>query len=102
MIEIEGKQYELKYTTKRIDAIEAITNIPIMSVLSKNDGILSRAHLEIYLAFGLKEIGADSFADTAKAREMARALIETEGYGKCLGITLEAIDRDCGFFFLES
>lgn len=102
MIEIDGKQYELKYTTKRIDTIEAVTKIPVMSVLTQNNGILSRAHLETYIAFGLKEIGSDSFVDTGKAREMARALIETEGYGKCLGITIEAIDRDCGFFFLES
>lgn len=102
MIEINGKEYELKYTTKRIDTIELITKTPIMAVLTQSDGILSRAHLETYLALGLKEAGSDSFVDTGKAREMVQTLIDSEGYGKCLGMTLDAIQRDCPFFFLES
>lgn len=99
MFEIDGKTYVLKYSIKRVELIEAVAKMPMMAELYTHNGMLSVQALKTYFAYGLKEEGADAFVPTKKGMEMAEALIEKEGYMAVNGAVLEALGRDCPFFF---
>lgn len=101
MIEYGEKQYELKYNLKRVEMIENTTGMPTLAEMQKNRGILSITNLKTYFAFGLKETGSDSFVKPKKGMEIAEALIQSEGYVSVNGVVLEALERDCPFFFQE-
>ena len=101
MFEINGKSYVLKYNLKRVEMIENATGTPVMAEISKNNAMLSLTALKTYFAYGLKEEGADAFVPTKTGLTMAEALIQNEGYLKVGGEVLEALERDCPFFFRE-
>lgn len=101
MIEFDGKSYELKYSLKRIEMIEAATGTPIMAEINKHQAMLSLSALKIYFAYGLKEEGADAFVPPKEGMQKAEALIESEGYLAVCGSVLETLERDCPFFFRE-
>lgn len=100
--EFNEKEYELKYNSKRTDMIEAVTKTPLMTTLTQNGGTMTRIDLVNYMAYGIKESGADVFVNPKKGREIAEQLLESEGYAKCLGMVLETIQEDCGFFFQDA
>ena len=99
MIEYGGKNYVLKYNQKRIEMIEAVTNMPTMAELRRTHGYLSLASLKTYFAYGLKEEGSDSFVAPKNGIEICTQLIEDESYEKVCGLVLENLERDCPFFF---
>ena len=99
MIEYNNKNYILKYNIKRIEMIEQVTEMPTLAELRKTGGMLSLKSLKAYFAYGLKEDGADSFMPVKKGYEMCESLIEKDGYENVASTVLEAIERDCAFFF---
>lgn len=99
MFEINGKNYVLKYSIGRIEMIEKATGLSVLAELGKNQGMLGIASLKLYFAYGLKEEGAEVFVPTKKAAEMAEQLIQDEGYVRVCGLVVEALERDCPFFF---
>lgn len=99
MIEYDGKNYVLKYNQKRIEMIEAVTNMPTMAELRRTQGYLGLATLKTYFAYGLKEENSDSFVAPKKGIEICTDLIENESYEKVCGLVLENLERDCPFFF---
>lgn len=99
MIEVNGKNYILKYNIGRIEIIEGVTGVPALAELNRNAGMISIRSLKIYFAYGLKEEGSDVFVPTKKAMEIAETLILNEGYSKVCGLVVEALERDCPFFF---
>lgn len=101
MIEVNGKEYELKYNLKRIELIESVTGMPTMAELQRTRGMIGVTSLKAYFAYGLKEEGLDVFVAPKKGMEMCEQLIEAEGYMNVCGMVLEAMQRDCPFFFPE-
>ena len=99
MFEINGKNYVLKYNLKRVEMIENATGVPMMSDLYSHRSMMGLTALKTYFAYGLKEEGADAFVAPKKGMEMAEAMIENEGYLAVNGAVLEALERDCPFFF---
>lgn len=99
MIEYGGKNYVLKYNMKRIEMIESVTNMPTMADLRRTGGMLSLASLKAYIAYGIKEEGEDVFLKPKKGMEIAENLIESNGYTDVCTTVLEALERDCPFFF---
>lgn len=99
MFEINGKNYVLKYNLKRVEMIENAVGMPTMAELNAHKGLLGVTALKTYFAYGLKEEGSDVFVAPKKGLDMAEALIENEGYLAVNGAVLEAIERDCPFFF---
>lgn len=99
MIEYGGKNYVLKYNMKRIEMIESVTNMPTMADLRRTGGMLSLASLKAYIAYGIKEEGEDVFLKPKKGLEIAESLIELNGYTDICTTVLEALERDCPFFF---
>lgn len=101
MFNINEKTYELKYNMKRVELIENSTGMPTMAELNKYSGMFGITSLKTYLAFALKEQGSDVFVKPKEGMEIAEALIEKEGYIAVNTAVLEAIERDCPFFFRE-
>lgn len=99
MFEIGKKMYVLKYNMKRVEMIENAVGMPMMAELAAHKGMLGLTALKTYFAYGLKEEGADVFVKPKDGMEMAEKLIESEGYIAVNGAVLEALDRDCPFFF---
>lgn len=99
MFEIEGQSYDLKYNLKRAEIIESVIGKPIMGSMTATKGMLSIQEIKVYFAYGLKEIGSDVFVPVKKGMEFAEALIESEGYAAVNSVILEALQRDCPFFF---
>ena len=71
MITCGGKNYVLKYNMKRIELIEGVTNMPTLADLQRTRGLLSLASLKAYVAYGIKEDGADVFLNPKKGMEIA-------------------------------
>lgn len=99
MFEINGKNYILKYNLKRVELIENTVGMPMMSDIAIHKGMLGITALKSYFAYGLKEEGSDTFVAPKIGMEMAEKLIENEGYIKVNGAVMEAMERDCPFFF---
>lgn len=99
MFEFKGKSYEFKYNLKRVELIEANINEPLLAVLQKNRGYLSVNHLKMCFSLGLKEAGSDSFVPPKIGQELAEEMIEANGYETVDMLVIEAIQRDCPFFF---
>lgn len=97
--EFNNKQYVLKFNMKRIEMIEAVTNMPTMAALRMYSGMLSLQQLKVYLGYSIMEEGADSFVKPKEGMQIAEVLIESNGYADVCGLVLEAIERDCPFFF---
>lgn len=99
MFEINGKNYVLKYNLKRVEMIENAVGMPTMAEMQAHRGMLSLTSLKAYFAYGLKEEGSDVFVKPKEGMAMAEAMIENEGYLTVNGAVLEALERDCPFFF---
>lgn len=99
MFEINGKTYVLKYNLKRVEMIENAVGMPTMAEMQSHRGMLGLTSLKTYFAYGLKEEGSDAFVKPKEGMVMAEAMIENEGYLAVNGSVLEALERDCPFFF---
>lgn len=102
MIEFDNKTYELKYNLKRVEMIEATTGMPTMAELQRTRGMIGIASLKAYFAYGLKEVGEDTFIPPKKGMEICEQMIESEGYTAVCGTVMEVLERDCPFFFREN
>lgn len=98
-MKIGTKKYELKYSIQRINMIEAATGVPVMASMQKNGGMLGIAEYETYFAYALKEEGSDTFVPFKEARELAKKYLVERGYAEAITEVIEAIERDCPFFF---
>lgn len=101
MIEYDGKKYTLKYNMKRIEMIESVTEMPTFAEIKRTGGFLGITPLKAYIAYGIKEEGEDTFLKPKKGMEIAESIIESNGYHEVCAMVLEALERDCPFFFPE-
>lgn len=99
MFVIDKKNYELKYNMKRVELIENAVGMPTMADIAAHRGMLSLSTLKAYIAYGLKEEGSDVFVKPKEGLEMAEKLIESMGYQPVDAEVIEALHRDCPFFF---
>ena len=99
MIQINNKEYELKYNIGRIELIENVTKKPTLAALSESGGMLGVSSLKAYFAYGLKEAGSDIFVPIKEGMKLAEELIQAEGYSKVCGLVINILERDWPFFF---
>lgn len=97
MFEFEGKQYELKYNLKRVEMIEDVTGVPTLATMQRTGMRIS--HLKVYLGYGLKEAGSDIFVVAKTALDLAEQIVEEMGFAAAMELVIEALQRDCPFFF---
>lgn len=98
MLEINGKTYELKYTTGRVRMIEDTLGISLMATMVNSKGMLTISQLCNFIAFGLKEAGG-GYIDVNTGLKTADKLLEEKGYVNLNVMVIEAIEKDCPFFF---
>lgn len=98
MLEINGKTYELKYTVGRIRMIEDTLGISLMATMVNANGMLSISQLCTCVAFGLREMGKN-YVDFNEGIKIADELLEKKGYANITTTVIEAVQRDCPFFF---
>lgn len=98
--EYEGKEYELKFSGKKIEIIEQVTGKSIMTNMVNNNGLLSLSDLRTYFTNGLKEIDG-SYAPASVANKIYDGLQETSSYTEIVTNIVEAVQRDCPFLFRE-
>lgn len=97
MFEFAGRQYELKYNLKRVEMIEDATGVPTLANMQRTGMRISQ--LKVYLGYGLKEAGSDAFVAPKKALDLAEQMIEEMGFANATSLVIEALQRDCPFFF---
>lgn len=98
MLTINGEEYELKYTIKRLDMIESTTGKSLMAELSSNNGMLSLLMLKIVVGYGIKKIDGGHMSPQ-HGMELAEKLLVDLGYAKLVAIVVENLERDCPFLF---
>lgn len=99
MIKINGQDYELKFSLKRIEMIENATGEPFMVAVQKNNAMLSISNLKTYFGLAIKEAGSDIFLTATKGMELAEKAIEEIGFVPINMAVINTIQRDCPFFF---
>jgi hypothetical protein len=99
VFEYNGKEYELKYNLKRVELIENTVGMPMMADIASHKGMLGLTALKAYFAYGLKEEGSDIYVAPKNGLKIAEDLIESTGYITINGAVMDAMQRDCPFFF---
>lgn len=97
MFEFNGNEYELKYNLKRVEMIENATGVPTLATIQRTGMRIS--HLKVYLGYGLKEAGSDIFVEIKTALDLAERMIEEMGVVAVMELVIDALQRDCPFFF---
>lgn len=95
--EHEGKTYEIAYSIGRVNLYEK-EHDPIIKTVAEHSGILSLADLQALAANGLREEGGD-WLNPGEASAIVESLIVENGYMAVQSAVMQAIRRDCGFFF---
>lgn len=101
MIEISGRQFDLKYSIKRVEMIENNLGKGIVSSMVHSGGMLSVSELRNCLTFGLVDENGHYLAPKT-AMDYTDALFEQNSYASLCAVVLEAVQRDCPFFFQEN
>ena len=97
--EVNGKTYEIAYNIKRVELYEN-TNPPVMETFARNNGIFTIGQLKAVIGYGLRLEGGQ-WVSPAQGMQMAENLIEANGYPAMTVAVIDAMQRDCGFFFME-
>ena len=98
MFEYNGARYELKYGLKRIEMAENALKRPVYEIMQR--GALSTPELVVLFGYGLIKEGANAWEPPKKALETAESMLQMPGaYAEMTDLIVEAIQRDCPFFF---
>lgn len=101
MITIKENNYELRYTEKRVEQIEAAMDKPLMAELSKTSGMLKLMDLKIVLGFGLVKAETLTHLPPKQGLELAEAYIQEAGYAPAVQEAVATLQNDLPFFFPE-
>lgn len=101
MFEIQDKEYEIIYTLGRIEIIEKNLKDSVIHLMSAKEFTLSIAELKTFVGCAVKEVGSETYMSIRNGLEIAEKLIITNGYAKVMDYVIEALMRDCPFFFQE-
>ena len=99
MLKVGEKEYELKYNLKRVESIENATGVPLMSALTSSRGMMSLNQLKTCFCYGLKETGSEGFVPLTSGQKVFENALEGFGYAGLVSEVIEALQRDCPFFF---
>lgn len=98
MMTINGKQYDFKFSIARVQMIEKACGAGLMETLVRSNGMLPVQMLLSCVAFGL--LGEDGIYIAAKhGMEQAERMVEERGYQTVDMLVVDALQRDCPFFF---
>lgn len=101
MININGQEYEFKFTLKRIELIENALGESLMSILVTRRGLVSLSQARTIFTYALKQIDGPylNAVNSKMTEEAFEKTIEETGYTPLVAMIMEAFERDCPFFF---
>ena len=99
LLKIGEKEYELKYSLKRVETIESTTGTPLMASITSSRGMMPLTLLKSCFCYGLKEPGSDSFIPLPSGQVLFEQALTEHGYAGLVSVIIEALQRDCPFFF---
>lgn len=98
MITVNGKEYDLKFNIARVQLIEKACGAGVMETLVRSNGMMPLQLLLSCVAFGL--LGEDGIYIAVKhGMEHAQRMVEEQGYQAVDMMVVDALQRDCPFFF---
>ena len=98
MFELESGIYELRYTMKNVELIEAAAGTSIINLIQ---GVPPLAALKSMLGFALYNEDGNKVS-SKRGVELATEVIEKYGMLGAFTQTIERISEDCGFLFREA
>ena len=101
MLTIKENTYELRYTEKKLDQIEALMDKPLFAELNQTRGMLRLMDLRIILGLGLVNSETGIHLPPKQGIELAGEYIKESGYGAAINEMSEALNRDLPFLFPE-
>lgn len=100
MIEVNGRQYHLKFNIERLKLVENALKRPIITVYTEHSGAFSISEMETIFRLCLKEDGADVFCSNKQASDIFKAALDTEnGYVTVNNEIARQLNEDCPFLF---
>lgn len=100
-IEIQGETYDFRFTPARVEKIEREMGKSLMSMLYQERLMPSLSDLRIIFINSLKK-EEGGYIQPKLGNDAFDRVIETEGYTPLIATIVEALDRDCPFFFREA
>ncbi len=98
IIIIDDKQYNLKLSETAIEVVEKMTGKPVMAQLAQSDGFLSLNFLRQCFAQGTHATEGGKLPPD-HALKIFEAVLKDKGYAFVNMLIVNAIQRDCPFFF---
>ncbi|OFN02635.1 hypothetical protein HMPREF2626_01615 [Aerococcus sp. HMSC062A02] len=103
LIIVNDESYELRYTLKRIEAIENLLGDSVLHLLHKQEAVLSISQLRTLFTQALYKVdGGKVSPEQAKKYFDALLLSEDYGYIKLNGLVVTKISEDCAFLFPQA
>lgn len=93
------KHYELKYSERTIETIEAVTKRGFMDTIANSNGLLSLSSLRQYFVQALYAVDGGKMSPE-HATSVYEAVLREKGFGYVNQLVIVTIQRDCPFFFL--
>lgn len=97
----DGKEdYELVYSMRRIQMIEAAMGGK--SFVMAMSGVPAVTDLLKIASYGMRKSGRDSWISPTQGVKVAEDAMESAGFMALYKEVSQALERDCGFLFLQS
>ena len=100
IIELNEKNYELKYNTRVIENIENVTGKPLVATMVNTNGMMSISDLRQYIALALYTTEGTKVSPK-QGSEVFNILLKEKGYVFLAQLVAVTVQRDCPFFFQE-
>lgn len=98
MYTVDGHLYDFHFTLARVELIEKACGAGLMDQLAKCGGMLPLGVLKACTALALRG-DDDAYLPAQAGFAHAERLIEENGYAAVALAVVEALQRDCPFFF---
>lgn len=98
MLTHDDKNYEIKLNLRVIKQIEGVLEKGIMAVLRESNGMLSINDLTTIAGYGLYNEDGNRISP-AQGIDIAEQFLIEKGYAELITLVVEALERDCPFFF---
>ena len=99
MLEINGKQYELKFNLERLKLIEAAKKSSLMGEYYNTNGMFSIQTCELVFQFATKEAGSDTFVGQVDGSKLCEQALMQRGYATIALEIQNALTKDMPFLF---
>ena len=105
LFEVDGEPYTLRYNIKKMEQVESILGVSLISQMQQGTGMLPISTLRALFTVGLthtadkSDLGAYKKVTGKKATDLFDTLIHQNGYMDITQIVIGKFQEDMGFLF---